>query len=153
MRENDAGELRQAGVLANGGGCAFTVMGDRVIVKARASDPPHTLFEVVTRGPFGPPPHRQPWPETYYVLEGVLDVLLDGTWHTASVGDTAHVPAGVTRAHRAHDAKRCRFLVFAGHGAIAELFRALDSGPSVGAPDVAAIGRAAAVFGVRPPED
>lgn len=153
MRENDEGELRQAGVLADGGGRAFTVMGDRVIVKATASDPPHTLFEVVTRGPFGPPPHRQPWPETYYVLEGALDVLLDGAWRTASVGDTVHVPAGVTRAHRAYEAKRCRFLVFAAHGAIAELFRALDDEPSVSAPDVEAVGRAAATFGVRPPKD
>ena len=78
MREKDAGELRQAGVLADGGGRAFTVMGDRVIVKATACDAPHTLFEVVTRGPFGPPPHRQPWPETYYVLEGALDCCSTG---------------------------------------------------------------------------
>ena len=152
MREDDTGELRQAGVLADGGGRAFTVMGDRVIVKAAATEQPHTLFEVVTRGPFGPPPHRQPWPETYYVMEGALDVLLDGAWHTASVGDTVHVPAGTTRAHRAHEAKRCRFLVFAANGALAELFRALDEEPSVAAPDVAAVGRAAAGFGVRPPK-
>lgn len=153
MQEDDRGELRRAGVLADGGGRAFTVMGDRVIVKATACGQPHALFEVVTRGPFGPPPHRQPWPETYYVLEGALDVLLDGDWHTAFVGDTVHVPAGTTRAHRAHEAKRCRFLVFAAHGAIAELFRALDDEPSVAAPDVAAVGRAAAPFGVRPPEE
>jgi quercetin dioxygenase-like cupin family protein len=153
MSEDDAGELRAAGVLADGGGRAFTVMGDRVIIKATASEQPHTLFEVVTRGPFGPPPHRQPWAETYYVLEGALDVLLDGAWHTASVGDTVHVPAGTTRAHRAHEAKRCRFLVFAANGTLAELFRALDEEPSVAAPDVTAVGRAAAGFGVRPPKE
>lgn len=153
MSEDDAGELRTVGVLPDGGGRAFTVMGDRVIVKATAPDQPHTLFEVVTRGPFGPPPHRQPWPETYYVLEGALDVLLDETWRTASVGATVHVPAGTTRAHRAHEAKRCRFLVFAANGALAELFRALDEEPSVAAPDVAAVGRAAATFGVRPPKE
>jgi mannose-6-phosphate isomerase-like protein (cupin superfamily) len=152
MGRDDVGELRQAGVLADGGGRAFTVMGDRVIVKAAASGQPHTLFEVVTRGPFGPPPHRQSWPETYYVLEGALDVLLDGEWRTASVGDTVHVPADVTRAHRAHEAKRCRFLVFAANGEIAELFRALDEEPSVAAPDVTAVGLAAAGFGVRPPK-
>jgi len=151
VNEDEPGELRQAGMLADGGGRAFTVMGDRVIVKATACDQPHTLFEVVTRGPFGPPPHRQSWPETYYVLEGALDVLLDDAWCTASIGDTVHVPAGVTRAHRAHDAKRCRFLVFAANGAIAELFRALDDEPSVVAPDVGAVGRAAAPFGVEPP--
>lgn len=152
MGEDNTGELRQAGVLAEGGGRAFTVMGDRVIVKATASGQPHTLFEVVTRGPSGPPPHRQPWPGTYYVLEGALDVLLDGAWCTASVGDTVHVPAGTTRAHRAHEAKRCRFLVFAANGEIAELFRALDEEPSVAAPDVTAVGIAASSFGVRPPK-
>jgi hypothetical protein len=124
-----------------------------VIVKAAAPDQPHTLFEVVTRGPYGPPPHRQPWPETYYILEGALDVLIDGAWNAAAVGDTVHVPAGATRAHRAHEAKRCRFLVFAANGSIAELFRALDDEPSAAAaPDVAAVGRAAASFGVKPPQ-
>jgi quercetin dioxygenase-like cupin family protein len=152
MREDDSGELRAAGVLADGAGRAFTVMGDRVVVKAAAPEQPHALFEVVTRGPFGPPPHRQPWPETYYILEGALDVLLAGAWRTASVGDTVHVPAGVDRAHRAHEAKRCRFLVFAAYGAIAELFRALDDELSVAAPDVAAIGRTAGNFGVKPPK-
>lgn len=151
--QQDMGELREAGVLADGGGRAFTVMGDRVIVKATAPDQPHTLFEVVTRGPFGPPPHRQSWPETYYILEGALDVLIDGAWRAAAVGDTVHVPAGATRAHRAHEAKRCRFLVFVANGAIAELFRALDDEPSVAAPDVVAVGRAASSFGVKPPED
>lgn len=152
MREQDGVELREAGVLADGGGRAFTVMGDRVIVKAAAPGQPHTLFEVVTRGPFGPPSHRQPWAETYYVLEGALDVAVGGTTFCATVGDTVHVPAGATRTHRAHEAKRCRFLVFAANGAIAELFRALDEEPSAVAPDVAAVGRAAASFGVKPPQ-
>jgi len=85
------------------------------------------------------------------VLEGALDVLLDGMWRTASVGETVHVPADLTRAHRAHAAKRCRFLVFAANGEITALFRAIDEEPSVAAPDVAAVGLAASSFGVRPP--
>jgi quercetin dioxygenase-like cupin family protein len=127
------------------------VMGDRVIVKAIAADQPHALFEVTTRGPSGPPPHCQPWVETYYILEGALDVQIDGTWHVAASGATVHVPAGAARAHRAHEAKRCRFLVLAANRAIPELFRALDEEPTVAATDVAAVGRAAASFGVKPP--
>lgn len=44
----------------------------------------------------GPPAHVHPTAEeSYQVVEGALDVCVDGEWRTVSAGETATVPAGV----------------------------------------------------------
>ena len=43
----------------------------------------------------GPPVHVHPAAEeSYEVLEGALDVFMDGSWNTAHAGETVTVPAG-----------------------------------------------------------
>lgn len=47
------------------------------------------------------PPHKHPHAtERYEVLEGSLDVMVDGTWTTLSAGDTHEVPPGTPHAFR-----------------------------------------------------
>lgn len=41
----------------------------------------------------GLPPHRHPWEETYLVLEGEVEVNIDGTTSVVGPGGLAHVPA------------------------------------------------------------
>lgn len=57
------------------------------------------LFEatnVVASGFAGPPLHTHPnAEESYHVLEGTLDVCVDGEWRQLGPGDSATVPAGV----------------------------------------------------------
>jgi quercetin dioxygenase-like cupin family protein len=57
------------------------------------------LFEainVVKPGFDGPPLHIHPYAEEFYeVLEGTLDVCVDGQWTQLVPGDSASVPAGV----------------------------------------------------------
>ena len=44
----------------------------------------------------GPPPHVHPHQEeSFEVIEGVLDVFVDGEWSAIGTGETATVPAGV----------------------------------------------------------
>ena len=44
----------------------------------------------------GPPVHVHPTAEeSYEVIEGALDVFVDGTWRTLRAGESAKVPAGV----------------------------------------------------------
>ena len=52
------------------------------------------LFEVTMEpGGSGPGPHlHRTFSESFYVLEGSLDVLTDDEWTTAHVGDLVHVP-------------------------------------------------------------
>lgn len=47
-------------------------------------------------GSFPPPPHVHPQQvEAYEVLEGSLDVMVDGHWRTLQPGESASVPIGV----------------------------------------------------------
>lgn len=118
-------------VLHAGEGESFPVLTDTITVKHEAHATPYRLYEV--RGPrdSGPPPHEHPWAETFYVLDGELDVVV-GT-ETAHVGPGAvvHFPAHTihTFAITTEDA---RFLaVTEGEGA-GRLFRQLATlGPVV----------------------
>lgn len=52
-------------------------------------------------GAFAPPAHRHPSQvEEYEVLEGRLDVMIDGTWRTLEAGDKAAVPVGASHTFR-----------------------------------------------------
>jgi len=57
------------------------------------------LFEAtnwIDAGMSGPPVHVHPTAdESYEVLEGALDVCVDGVWKTLRAGESAMVPAGV----------------------------------------------------------
>jgi quercetin dioxygenase-like cupin family protein len=64
-----------------------------------AADTGGELFEATNwLGPnlAGPPVHIHPTAaETYEVLEGALDVCVDGQWRTLRAGESAEAPAGV----------------------------------------------------------
>ena len=48
-----------------------------------------------------PPPHTHPTAEeSYEVLEGAMEVYVDGEWRTLSVGEKATVPPGVPHTAR-----------------------------------------------------
>jgi len=52
-------------------------------------------------GAFTPPAHIHPTQaEEYEVLEGRLDVMIEGGWQTLNAGDSASVPAGATHTFR-----------------------------------------------------
>ena len=52
-------------------------------------------------GAFAPPPHRHPTQvEEYEVLEGSLEVMVDGSWRTLGPGDSASVPVGADHTFR-----------------------------------------------------
>lgn len=47
-------------------------------------------------GSFAPPPHVHPTPlEEFEVIEGELDLMVDGEWRTLRAGESASVPPGV----------------------------------------------------------
>jgi quercetin dioxygenase-like cupin family protein len=51
-------------------------------------------------GPVGPgaPPHAHPWRETFGVMEGVLDVDIDGRSERIGAGEMTTIPGGSTHA-------------------------------------------------------
>jgi mannose-6-phosphate isomerase-like protein (cupin superfamily) len=59
---------------------------------------------------FAPPPHRHPTQtESYEVLEGSLEVMIDGAWQRLEAGDSATVPVNADHTFRlAGEAVRVR---------------------------------------------
>jgi mannose-6-phosphate isomerase-like protein (cupin superfamily) len=64
-----------------------------------SADTDGELFEATNwldAGMAGPPVHVHPTAEeSYTIVEGALDVCVDGEWRTVQAGETATVPAGV----------------------------------------------------------
>ena len=80
-----------------------------------------------TSGPpdAGPPPHTHPWEEVYVVLDGELEVFVDGESHRLSPGGVAHVPAGVSHAYR--NVTEARFLTIVTQATPAQFFEQVAS--------------------------
>jgi uncharacterized cupin superfamily protein len=74
-------------------------------------------------------PHRHDdLDETFYVLDGTIDYLLDDTWIAADAGTTVFVPAGVVHAFRNSTERSARQLVVGTVQAI-ELVKDLSRNP------------------------
>jgi mannose-6-phosphate isomerase-like protein (cupin superfamily) len=87
---------------ASGGGRELDFhpgMGIRWEITRSTEDTSGELFESknwVDSGEPGPPVHVHPnEEESFEVIEGVLDVFLDGKWSSVGTGETATVPAGL----------------------------------------------------------
>lgn len=89
-----------------------------------------------TSGPAGggPPPHRHPWEEVYVVLDGELEVTLDGESHVLVPGGVAHVPAKVVHSYR--NLTECHFLTIVTQGKAAEFFAQVSSEVEMSPPDI-----------------
>jgi uncharacterized cupin superfamily protein len=91
--------------------------------------------EVPPGGGFQVPHWHEDLDEVFYVLEGEIEFLLDGSWQTAAAGTTVFVPAGVVHAFRNASERRARQLVI-GRPEVAELIAELSAHPPEGWEDV-----------------
>ncbi|WP_392887484.1 cupin domain-containing protein [Pseudomonas migulae] len=48
----------------------------------------------------GPPAHFHPWDEAFYVIDGQVEVTVEGTATTVSAGGYVHIPGGTIHAYR-----------------------------------------------------
>ncbi|VVN49340.1 hypothetical protein PS862_03170 [Pseudomonas fluorescens] len=48
----------------------------------------------------GPPPHFHPWDEAFYVIDGQVEVTVEGKSNTVSSGGYVHIPAGTVHAYK-----------------------------------------------------
>lgn len=58
------------------------------------------IFDTTGPADAGPPPHRHPWEEIYVVLEGSLEVWLDGETRLVGPGGVVHVPSNTPHGYR-----------------------------------------------------
>ncbi|MBV9315311.1 MAG: cupin domain-containing protein [Pseudonocardia sp.] len=96
-----------------------------------------------TSGPAGagPPPHWHPWEEVYLVLDGELEVIVDGESHVLSPRGVAHVPAGVT--HRYRNLTEAHFLTIVTTGKAAQFFTQVSNEVEMSPPDISGVVRVA----------
>ena len=78
------------------------------------------IFDTSGPADAGPPPHIHPWEEVYVVLDGELEVFVDGERTGLSPGGVAHVPAGVSHAYR--NVTDAHFLTIVTKGNAAQFF-------------------------------
>lgn len=73
------------------------IVGEHVTVLASGeATEGYEIF--LQRGPegSGPPPHRHPWDESFYVTRGEIDFGIGDASTTAVAGTLVHLPAGTT---------------------------------------------------------
>ena len=101
-----------------------------------------------TSGPAGggPPPHEHPWEEIYLLLDGQLEVTVDGATHVLQPGSVAHVPAGSVHGYR--NLTECHFLTIVSKGNAAKFFAQVADEVEMDPPDLPGIVRVAGEHGV-----
>jgi len=74
---------------------ALNIVGEYVTVLA-SGDATEGYEIFLQRGPegSGPPPHRHPWDESFFVIKGQVDFGIGADSTTASAGTLVHLPAG-----------------------------------------------------------
>jgi quercetin dioxygenase-like cupin family protein len=96
-----------------------------VKIAAAETNEEYELFELEAPEGAEVPPHRHPWPEAYYVLEGDLAVQVGGRRFELHPGDTVNIPPNAVHTIAPHGGT-CRFLVFSMTAGSGTLFADLD---------------------------
>ncbi|MBL8513596.1 MAG: cupin domain-containing protein, partial [Betaproteobacteria bacterium] len=97
----------------------------RVLAGAEVTDSKYEFFELSGPEGSGPPPHRHPWDEAYYVLDGNVEIVIAAQVHHAKRGDFLLVPGGTDHSFRIRGGP-ARFLVLTSGEGAGEFFRAMD---------------------------
>lgn len=110
------------------------VLGERVTVFGADDDskPFEVHLQEGQRGG-GPPPHRHPWDEAFYVLEGRVRVQVAGETSDVGPGAFVHVPSNTVHAYEnLSDTARIMAVVSDCRGG--QVFRQIDRVRSEGLP-------------------
>jgi quercetin dioxygenase-like cupin family protein len=108
-------------------GEALTFLGNLYTIKisAAATDNQYFIFEEVVAPTAGPPLHRHPEVEAFYIIEGEFEFILDDV-HTpirATAGTVIHVPSQVIHTFKNIGSTAGRLLIFVIPGEAEAFFR------------------------------
>jgi len=105
------------------------------------------IFDTSGPADSGPPPHLHPWEEIYVVLEGELELTIEGASEVLSEGATAHVPSNTSHSYR--NVTDCHFLTITTSGNAAKFFTEVASDVEMNPPDIAGVIRVAKNHGIE----
>lgn len=115
---------------------ALNVLGTQVTVLASnaATQSYGMTFQQGDEGT-GPPPHHHDWDESFYILQGEVEFLCDGTTHLCTPGTLVHVPRGTVHGFRFGAGGQ--MLEITGQGATAaQMFTAIHNEIPAGPPNI-----------------
>lgn len=94
--------MRESHVIANEEfPASLNIVGEKVTVLAEADQTkPFEVHLQEGKAGDGPPPHNHPWDEAFYVLEGKVELIIEGEMTLLDQGAYVHIPANVTHAYR-----------------------------------------------------
>lgn len=116
-------------------GTRLAVVGDTVTVLTPATVTGSAFESFLVEGPegSGPPPHSHQWHETFYLLEGQMEVMLDGEVSVRGSGDHITIPAGTLHCFRVLS-DQARMLVVTSGERASRFFADLDASVPAGTP-------------------
>lgn len=85
----------------------------RFLADTQDTDGAWSLMEEDVPLGLGPPLHRHDWDEAYYVIEGALDIEMDGKLVRVERGDFAYLPRNTVHAFKGGSESAARVLIFA----------------------------------------
>lgn len=155
MESRDGGVTR----VEAGAGRMLWVLGDLYEIKAAGGDThgAYTLIEVTGNpGLPGPPPHvHHNEDEAFYVLEGEVELTVEGAVSTAGPGSFVNLPRGTAHAFRNAGEKAVRLLALITPAGLENFFEEIGeqvtdlSSPPAGPPNVEKILNTAPRYGVE----
>ncbi|MEI5996432.1 cupin domain-containing protein [Paraburkholderia bengalensis] len=116
---------------------ALNVLGEKITVLAsHAATQGYEVF--LQRGPegSGPPPHSHDWDESFYVINGSVEMTYDGTRSIATAGSFVHVPAGTIHSFRCGPGGVEMLSITSHTSQAANLFTTIDREVTAMPPDV-----------------
>ena len=119
---------KQMVVVKDGAGEALQVMGARVkfLCTSDKTDKAWSLMEVGLPLHAGPPPHKHPWDEAYYVIEGEVRFHLAGREQVFKAGDFVYAPGNTLHGFQGASEKPARVLIFDAPAHAESFFREVD---------------------------
>jgi quercetin dioxygenase-like cupin family protein len=95
-------------------GEVLRVMGSalRLLCRGEQTGNAFSLMECTAPLSVGPPPHRHPWPEAYYVLSGSVRFVVDGREQMVTAGGFLYVPGGMAHGFSGASDEPARLLIF-----------------------------------------
>lgn len=83
----------------------------RFLCRKEDTDGAWSIMENVVPRDAGPPAHRHPWGEGYYVIAGGIEFTVEGERYALGPGDFLYAPANTTHAFRGMSDQPARMLV------------------------------------------
>jgi mannose-6-phosphate isomerase-like protein (cupin superfamily) len=152
---------RGATQVASGEGKTLWVLGDLYEFKATGEDTggKFALWETTTPpGNPGPPPHiHHNEDEVFYILEGELELTVEGSASVVGVGTLVNIPKGALHTFRNAGTTPARFLGMVAPGGFEGFFEEVGepaedaSSPPAGPPDVEKVMATAPKYGLEIP--